>query len=170
MRGSGRILNDSVRDRLAADGHAHLVRARRNERTRDVRRPENHSGKARRVGIAHVPEERVHAVLVRRRAAPAAADRSLRRRRLRSGRRRRVLTLLAVACESTLPVASRKSRPTSSPPVLSQYCTVTPVGGFCARRMDRRVLRRDRLRRAAAATATAAERRRRSRDDTDRAA
>ena len=39
MRGSGSTLNVSVPTGCAADGHAHLVRARRHERTRDVRPP-----------------------------------------------------------------------------------------------------------------------------------
>src|SRR5665213_490542 len=36
-----------------------------------------------------------------------------------------------VYVRSTVPPASRKSSATSSPPDCSQYCTTTPLGGFC---------------------------------------
>ena len=70
-------------ERLGADrlcrstGKPHFVRARRHERTRDARRPENHSREARRVGVAHVPRERVHALLLATRGAGGGAEESV---------------------------------------------------------------------------------------------
>ena len=66
MRGSARTLNVSVATGFPRHIHPHFVRAGRYLRAGDTGSPENHSRKARRVGIAHVPEERVHAFAIRR--------------------------------------------------------------------------------------------------------
>src|SRR6185295_11812482 len=61
----GNDLERLGRDPFAAHRETDLVRAWRNLRTSRAGGPENHSGEARRIRVAHVPQERVDASLVR---------------------------------------------------------------------------------------------------------